>query len=108
MPDREYESSTVRVRSTKNIIARLNVVPAPRTKILAVSTIMEIISVNSIPYFLEIFGMNGENKPKMTSGRIFIKPTIVLLIFSSSVKMAQEARQKRLAILRSHQSVQLQ
>ena len=30
--------------------------------------------------------MNGENKPKMTSGRIFIKPTIVLLIFSSSVK----------------------
>lgn len=51
MPDREYESSTVRVRSTKNIIARLNVVPAPRTKILAVSTIMEIISVNSIPYF---------------------------------------------------------
>ena len=30
--------------------------------------------------------MNGENKPKATSGRVFIKPTIVLLIFSSSVK----------------------
>lgn len=31
MPNRECESSTVLVRSTKNIIARLNVVPAPHT-----------------------------------------------------------------------------
>jgi hypothetical protein len=47
---------------------------------------MEIISVNSILYFLEIFGMNGENKPKTPSSRVFIKPTIVVLLFSSSVK----------------------
>lgn len=48
MPDREYESSTVRVRTTKNITARLNVVPAPGPANISAG-MMRKVGINAMP-----------------------------------------------------------
>ena len=47
---------------------------------------IEYIKVRSIPNFCDNLGINGENNPNATSGKVFIKPTKLFETPNSSLK----------------------